>query len=564
MKYNLITVKKTAILVIIAAIFSFLQLVSTYIFHYNTFKYSPINVGIFNLLIFITFFIIYFIGGNIVYWIIDRCSQPEKVENNKDSTHGLAYFLVIILGWSPWLYAFYPGSLWWDMCYEYDQYYGSYRFDSVLQFPAFPTYVMGLLMDIGKTLFKSDNVGMFLYIILQTLVCAFACTKVITLLEEIKLNKKIIYSFLLVYAFFPVFGASVQSGANNVLNYGLTLLSCVYIYRIYRQISRNEVTKRIIVSCFWYINYALLSSLWRKEMVYIYTFISILLIIYCYRVKFRRISAVLLYGILILCLSSAFSERLVVEKLIGQTLNKVNDTKGFSVPLLQVARFVYYHDDLVSDEEKGILNKSFSYGYDGIRKSYNPNLSDSLIFNFNFKERERNGFYRVYWSFFKKDPLLFLESLIASSYGYYSILPNAPKTINNAPTNGLPGMRLPGLWINLDPDKQFGNVSGIEYRAETQKLRTLMSDWLAELEKSLNAFFGFGICTFLMVVLSSYSYSRSKKLTSVIPYILPLMLCMVCIASPVNDYGRYYIGVFYCMPFIIGITMQSERKKQHA
>lgn len=212
-------VKESAMLAVIAALFSVLQLISTYISHDGSFLYSESHDGLFNALLLVTFFLLYFIGGKAVCRVIDRCQEPEDVVNGSShgKWHGLAYFAVIILGWSPWLYAFYPGSLWYDMCYEYDQYYGAYRFDSEMQFPPFPTFVMGLLMDIGKNVFQSDNVGMFLYIILQTVVCAAACTKALTLLGELGARRRIVCLFLLFYAFFPDFGASAQMGANNVL-----------------------------------------------------------------------------------------------------------------------------------------------------------------------------------------------------------------------------------------------------------------------------------------------------------------------------------------------------------
>lgn len=557
MKYSLNINKRFVILAFIAAGFSVIQLVSTYIFHYNSFSYTATNVWLFNILLLITFFILYFIGGNIVYWLLDKCHHTETTtqdRKNNSSKRAWVYFFVILAGWSPWLYAFYPGSLWFDMCYEYDQYYGAYRFDSILQFPPFPTYIMGLLMDMGKSLFKSDNVGMFLYIALQTIVCAFACTRAISLLEEIKVNRKLIYVLLTVYAFFPDFGANAQLGANNVLNYGLTLLACTYVYRIYRQISEKEVSGRTVFLCVGYINCTFLSILWRKEMLYIYLFITAILCIYSFRSKFRKIFTVLMYGIIIFLLSSTFSEKIVIERLMGQTFNTAGDVKALSLPLRQVARFVYYHDDLVTSEEREILNRCFKYGYEGIHQNYNPNLSDSLIFNFQLNNVTKTEFYKIYMSFLMKDPMLFLESLVAGSYGYFSILPNAPTTVNNAPTNGTPGSRLVRLWINKDPDKSFGNVSGIQFRPETNELRNKLADWLMELERSFNLFFGFGLYSFFLMLLCSYSILKSKKITALIPYTIPMMLCLVCIASPVNDYDRYYMGIFYCMPFIIGVT----------
>lgn len=550
-------VKESAMLAVIAALFSVLQLISTYISHDGSFLYSESHDGLFNALLLVTFFLLYFIGGKAVCRVIDRCQEPEDVVNGSShgKWHGLAYFAVIILGWSPWLYAFYPGSLWYDMCYEYDQYYGAYRFDSEMQFPPFPTFVMGLLMDIGKNVFQSDNVGMFLYIILQTVVCAAACTKALTLLGELGARRRIVCLFLLFYAFFPDFGASAQMGANNVLNYGLTLLACTYIFRIYRHMAEGTSAGSNVLMCLGFITCALLSSLWRREMFYIFVFVTAVLVIYGLRRKRRGTSAVLLSGILLMGLSASFSDRTVIGTLMGHEYSTTHDSKILSLPLRQIGHFVRYRGDLVSDMEERILDMCFDYGYYGIARNYNPALADPLIFSFTMEDPECvHGVSRVYWSFFRKDPALFLESLIAASYGYYSVIPNS----HSAPeyVKGL-GMRLPLLTINKEPDIPFGHVSGIEYRAETKELREMLAGWLVDLERAFNAFFGFGICTFLLIVLCSYSVLKERKAWAAIPHIVPLMLCLACIASPVNDCGRYYIGIFYVMPLLFGAVVSS-------
>ena len=114
------------ILSVIAILFAAIQLVSTYIFHYISFQYSPISVSIFNLLLLITFFLLFFVLGGGIYCVIDHCASYKNTNDNRNNhKKGLAYFLLIILGWSPWLYAYYPGSLNYDMCVEYDHYYGS-------------------------------------------------------------------------------------------------------------------------------------------------------------------------------------------------------------------------------------------------------------------------------------------------------------------------------------------------------------------------------------------------------------------------------------------------------
>ena len=176
---------------------------------------------------------------------------------------------------------------------------------------------------------------------------------------------------------------------------------------------------------------------------------------------------------MIFSLTAAYSDKVIIEKLMGQSYSPVFNTKILTVPLRQVARFAYYHNDLVSAKEKDVLNRSFSYGYEGMRKNHNVNPSDPLIFNFKPSEINKEEFFNVYWSFFRKDPLLFLEGIIANSYGYYSIIPDVPAA-------NLPGLRLPFLRMYKQPDRFLGHLKGIEYRSETKQLRVTIHSRLVQ------------------------------------------------------------------------------------
>jgi len=107
-----------------------------------------------------------------------------------------------------------------------------------------------------------------------------------------------------------------------------------------------------------------------------------------------------------------------------------------------------------------------------------------------------------------------------------------------------------------ETDRPFGHVSGIEYREETDEIRNMLPDRLSSPDGSFSAFSGFGIPIFLLIVLCLYEVQKERRVGAAVPYVLPLMLCLACIASPVYDCGRYCLGIFYIMPFVFGAAVR--------
>lgn len=540
------------ILVVVATVAALLQMISVNIQIYGSFLRGSSGI-LANLLIFVVSLLFYFIIFVAIYrWLYQ--ANTVAASSQIKGTSRIYYLLILIAGWLPWIIAFYPGSLFYDMSYQYTQYYG----DTGLHLhPPFSTLLMGKLMDVGRNVFGSDNVGCFLYILLQTAVCAYACSEVMLFLYHLGTSKRVRAVLLLFYAFFPLFGSTMQMGAKDILNYGLILLVGVYTTQLYlfAYNDHSKWRKHEGVLC-KYIIVSFFSCLFRKEMMYVYIFVTVmLLIIYVARKKQKIRCAMLVGGIVVFSLSGIVQTEVIAKGIMGSAFDE-GDSEGLSIPLMQVARFVYYDGNKVEQWEKDILNECFYYGYDEITNNYNPNISDSIKYNFDYTRSKEAGFNKVYWSFFKKDPMMYIESVIASSYGYYSIVSNVPTALNDAPTNGLPGARLPVTYINLDPfDLYAKNIRlDIHYLDQTENLRTALRKWLGELQESLNFAFGYGGYTWLVVLMCLYSVYKERTLFSATPYLLGILLILVCIASPVNDYHRYYMGVIFLAPLMVGFT----------
>ena len=87
----------------------------------------------------------------------------------------------LLVCWSPFLIAFFPGSVCWDLGEMAAQYFGLRQINT--WHPVFLTGLYGALLSFGR-LFSSDNLGTALYMLLQTLALSYAFARTMELLRR--------------------------------------------------------------------------------------------------------------------------------------------------------------------------------------------------------------------------------------------------------------------------------------------------------------------------------------------------------------------------------------------
>lgn len=542
--------------ILLSTLFGIVEAVAINFYYFNSFAYSITkkNIAVFDILSAVTYGMIFYSVLEIVVAFTEKKREKNKENgSNKYSLYikkhiaGIS-FLLIFVGWLPWLVSFYPGSMWYDMCYQIEQYYGNVAYNL---HPVFATWCMGKCLDLGKQIFASDNAGIFIYVLLQAGVCAFAYSRVVTWVSKSCISIKPTLVVLLYFMFFPVFGAYAQYGTKDIMVYGFFTLFFLSTITCYNKI-KNNIREHMIFDIMVYIILAVICALYRYEMIIICCIVFFALIVYAMIVRNRKwligITAVII-SVNSICMG--FND-IVVGRIMGIEMEKAPQL--LSVPMRQVARFVYYHPDKVSDEEKEILNECFWFGYDEIASKYNPYLSDSLVFGFN-NNAER--FWNVYISFLKKSPTVYLEGIISSSFAYYAIVPQLPATVNNGETNGTPGERF-NFYINRDPDLEYGDVQ-IAYLDSTVTMREILQKYAYDWRKipGLCLLYSLGFYTWGFILLV-YLMVRQRRFADLIVFIPIALIILVCMVSPANDYMRYFVSVLVVYPCLMRWTMKVE------
>lgn len=563
LKCGLMTCRKDTFAKMIGAIlFAIIQTISIDFYYFNSLIYVIDCPGIllYNVLCLTSYGILFFCIENVCFYFLDKASstgKAYKVLPDFIQKHiGKFSFIFIMLCWLPWIIAFYPGSIWYDMCYQIEQYYfGNYHLH-----PIFVTLCMGLCMDIGKNVFASDNIGVFIYILLQSITCAFAFSRVIKFLNALKASKIVLSIVLVFYCFSPIFGAYMQIGTKDVLSCGLYVLFTVQALSICQKLhyAENVLSSKEIAALFIT---STLCSLYRKETIILCMVTFGVILFICLKEKlirlFKDIASVAI-GMLTMYI---FFDVIVINVFMGVTFN-AGTTEGLSIPLQQIARFVYYESDLVAEEEREILDNTFYYGYEGIADHYNPYLSDPIKYNVGNVEELSD----LWVSLFMKKPTVYIEATIANSFGYYSIIPALPPTVSGAPTNGTPGSRFE-FYINRDPDLENQMVM-ISYAPAFEKIRSMMSAYAINLRDApiINLIYSLGFYTWGAIILVIYVWRRKNgdRVKSLIAFIPIILSILVCIASPVNDCLRYFLPVIAILPLMVGWTVATQNNSDRS
>ncbi len=548
-------------MIIPAVLFGIVQAICLSIYNYESFIYS------FNDASKICYMLeIFFLHGFIFYAVStiasvllhnikkagsDSYSRKKSIWNKYA---GALSFVIILACWMPWLIIFYPGSVWFDMSYQIDQYYGYYDFSL---HPVFATLVMGKCMDIGKHLFNSDNVGAFIYILLQSIVCAYAYSRVVSWINKHKTPVWVQLVAIAYYALLPVFGSVAQYGVKDVMTYGLFTLYTVIVIECYEQITNKE--KLSIKNILKYAVITIILSLYRKEMIMVCCIVTCVFALYALiRRDIKKVIVWCALAAVAIMAYKGFNVIIVNGVMQREVYGGYDSSESMSIPLQQIARTVYYNDDIISDEEKEVLNSCFSYGYNEIAGHYNPYLSDPIKYSF---DTGKEGFWKVYFSLLKKAPLTYVEATIANSFGYYSVIPPLPSTVHDAPTNGTPGDRYL-YYINIDMDGDIGMID-IAYKDSTAKYRGILTNYALGIRDIpvLSLIYSLGFYTWVYLFFLYWQLKNKKNLREIIIYIPTGLIILVCIASPVNDCLRYFVSVIAAMPIIMSWTYIGQREE---
>lgn len=316
-------------------------------------------------------------------------------------------FLTIVLLWTPYYLACYPGL------YVYDaivQTHYSIMLNVVNSFhPLIHTYLMTFFIKLGQVLFGSSETGFALYTLFQMLYCACVLAYIATELYKYSASKLLFIVAILLFGLFPVFPILAISATKDTIFSITFALSGLQLLKF--TINTKDITSSKSQLALTFLS-LLITSLFRNNGLYAVVLVLIILAITLLRNNNWNTS-ILAIGTLAMTLFLG----LVFPKFIsvggGSSIAEM-----LGIPIQQIGRTLttYPADSLNGERDNAI-------GYVPGWKNYNQYIADELKFYADTSDRisrDPKGFIETWIQIGLQKPRCYLNAAIAMTEGYWN------------------------------------------------------------------------------------------------------------------------------------------------
>lgn len=458
----------------------------------------------------------------------------------------LVSLCVLLVAWSIYMVAFYPAIFSPDPSNQIKQFFNldtHYSEDVVLldanvkmtnHHPVLHTLLLGGCLSLGRQL-GSDNLGLFIYSLLQTLVLASALSYTILYMRRLRMPFGYRAGALAVYALVPMFPLYAMSAVKDVL---FTSFVIFYVILLFDAVKNREqkIGYGRLALLFGVI---LLMALLRNNGTYLVWLSLPFLIVVCKGNRLRLGSVLLVFTVLVQLYSG------VLLPALGVTGGSVRE--ALSIPFQQTARYVKEHGDELTAEEIRAIDRVL--GYDDLAERYKPHISDPVknAFNKYATKADLKAYFGVWFRGLLRHPVTYLEATVNNVYGYF-----------------YPGKLNWYIYYKFDDRIAKNNLTDYHYIAPLQPLREGLSAYGESFPYlpavGLLANIGFHVWALLYAALYTLKFNK-KYIVAFLPLLAALL---VCVASPVNAYFRYAMPYVFAAPLMIACFLYLRKEEKNA
>lgn len=488
-----------------------------------------------SILLWVFSFFLFYMILNDIFKRLDNCKPKQtkmskfKILNLLNDHPFIFSFLVLLLGWLIYVIAFYPTIMSYDPSYQILQFFGidnKYSYYSILldknmiitnHHPVSHTLLLGFCAKLGL-LFKNLNIGLFIYSIIQILILSLTLSYTISFMKKINISLKYRLVCLIIYTIVPVFPFYAMSPVKDVI-FGCFII--LYIIQIWNYICNYKIKwiKFMIL--------LILIILFRNNGFHI-LILSLPFLLFIQNKNKKKLGLVIF-----MILTFYFSYNKIILPYFKITPSSPREM--LSIPFQQTARYISSYPKEVTQMEKETIDKILEY--DTIIERYNPEKSDPVKNKFNpySTKEDLKKYFQVWFQQFKKHPMIYLESTLHNTYGYFY----PPKT------NWYIYCTYNDVLKKYDFDYDFNSL---------KHLRKMLSGFGLAFPyiPIIGLIVNIGFSTWLLLFMISYLIylKQYRKML----YLLPSMIVLlVCFASPVNAYFRYALPTIFAMPMLLAI-----------
>ena len=470
----------------------------------------------------------------------------EKITKVIDKYQIIFAIVIILLGWLPYIIFYFPGASTGDTFDSLSQFFhqdNSWSIKTVnllnedvyinKHHPPFFTVILGLIFKLGKQL-GSFTIGAFIYTILQVLLLLSIFSIMLHYMKKKKVPLWIRVASIFFIALTPTISAYAITAIKDTPSAIFTLLYIIFLVQIVKDYNSIFKSKWKIILLI--ITMILVMMLRNNGIFTIILSFPFFLIIY--KKYWKKITSVL-----IVCLAIFGLYDKVLLPYCDVTDGSIKET--LSIPFMQLARVVHFHYEDFSEEEQEKINKVLNFK--SMKLDYYPDLADSVkdTYNKDTTEEELKEFFEIWWKYFKKYPMVYIESVLNSTYGYFF-----PEVGEEYATLAVDSRVGPNTFINIHSLKKYDENRKISYAIN----RTIAKLPFTSLFTHV-AFYDW------FLIFSCFYIIKTKKYKYLIPLAPLLSVLLVCLASPVNGSFRYILPIVFATPMILTIDYFAYKEK---
>lgn len=349
--------------------------------------------------------------------------------------------LVLALCWLPVLVGYAPALFMWDTNTQILQWFGlpnhiSSSVDlldsSVLltqHHPPLHTALVGLCVQAGISLAGSENLGIFIYAVLQWIVDILAISWAFRIAQIVGTPRAPRFVALGFIAFVPAYSNYSVLVTKDVLFASALLLFAIEL--VYLVFCAASFDGRIAFSCrhaVLLVAGALGAALLRSGMVVAVAGGAIAATLLLWRMQrrlapedLRPVSARSLLRVPLIALALVIAVNLLLARVVYPALAITPSSRreALSIPMQQVARFMRDRPDAVQPEDLRAIDRVLDAP--SLVRLYDPSKSDPV--KATYKEQassdDLSAFWQTWARLFARDPGCFISATAANYYGYF-------------------------------------------------------------------------------------------------------------------------------------------------
>lgn len=471
---------------------------------------------------------------------LPKINLLDKVIDLFDRKPFLVSFTIISSFWLLVALSSFPSVFMGDSLDQVEQFLGIQT--RTAAHPVLSTIFMGGFVKLGQ-LVGHPNIGIFFYTVSQLLLVSFLVSFSIKLVYNLTKKADVLLGVSLLVAILPSINGTVILATKDIIFSGFFVLYIVTL-AIYFIDEKKFFKDKLWIAYSLSIIFMLL---FRYNTLH---FVGLSVIVYFFseiisKKKLIRKTSVVMLTILILIIGSGLN-RVLVSQFAEEGFTPKR-REMLSLPFQQTARYINYHEDEISIEDKKIIENVLKY--DVIKENYNPVRSDAVkrTHNEEATKAEMSAYFKLVVRQTLAHPLVTLESVTANHGNLF----NVNRSLNSYYKNSVV---LEGEQEGMMERYAVIGLSDHNIFLKLNKVRLFFySLWdRSPLFSQIN---NYGV--YMFVFLSLFILSLRKRRFDLAAIFIPLGAFVgTLIAGPITQgYLRYELPIMLITPILFIIVM---------